>query len=269
MDRILAVLLLSSLLTGCVTGEPFRTRDTRLNNGKEYRLEVSGEYKRPEGKGPFPAVIILQSCGGTTSALYGWADELNSWGYATFLVKSLEARGMRVCQHPFSRTMMNMDVASDAYGALEHLSKKPEIDPKKIAVIGFSLGAGAINDWIINEREAPGKVDFAGAISFYQRCDREMNALRRYPVMQVTASLDHVHHPTCANYKKVMDRTSMAKYFDQLTVVTYEGVHHSFDDSRMYSMKADIGGNTMLYDYKAHQDSVVRVKQFLKDVFSR
>ena len=270
MNRILTALLLSSLLTGCITGEPFRTRDTRLDNGKEYRLEVSGEYKKPDGKGPFPAVILLQSCGGTTPSLYGWADELNSWGYATFLVKSLEARGMQTCQKPFSRVMMYMDVASDALGALDHLAKKPDIDPQKIAVIGFSLGAGAINSYILpREKSDQSGVEFAGAISFYQRCDHPMKALSRFPVLQITASLDHSHHPTCSNYKVNWDKNEISKNFDRLTIVSYENVHHAFDDTKMYSMKEDIGGNTMLYDYKAHQDSIVRVKQFLKNVFGR
>lgn len=267
--KFIAATVLAIVLSGCVTGEPFLTKDTRLKNGKEYRLEVGGEFTKPEGKGPFPAVIILQSCGGSAPTLYDWAEKFNSWGYASFLVKSLEARGMQTCQQPFSRIMMNMDVASDAFGALEYLSNKPEVDPKKIVVIGFSLGAGAINDWILSERNPPGKTDFAGAVSFYQRCDREMHALSRYPVLQITASLDHVHHPSCANYKKTLEKAPVAKYFDRLTVISYEGIHHAFDDTRMYSMKADIGGNTMLYDRKAHQDSIVEVKNFLTKVFKR
>ena len=265
MTRLSAVVALILALTGCVTGEPFLTKDTRLHNGKEYRLEVGGEFKKPEGKGPFPAIIILQSCGGTTPSLYDWAQKFNSWGYATFLVKSLEARGMQTCQHPFSREIMYMDVASDALGALEHIVKKPEIDSKKVALIGFSLGAGAINSYILpQEKAALGGVDFAATISFYQRCGRPMRALERYPVLQITASLDHVHHPTCFDYKSDWGRTEISKHLDRLTVVSYQGVHHSFDDTRMYSMKADIGGNAMLYDYKAHQDSVIRVREFLK-----
>jgi dienelactone hydrolase len=270
MTRLSASVALILALTGCVTGEPFLTKDTRLHNGKEYRLEVGGEFKKPEGKGPFPAIIILQSCGGTTPSLYDWAQKFNSWGYATLLVKSLEARGMQTCQKPFSRVMMYMDVASDAIGALEHLAKKPDIDPKKIAVIGFSLGAGAINSYILpREKSDQSGAEFAGAISFYQRCDHPMKALSRFPVLQITASLDHSHHPTCSNYKVNWDKSDIAKHFDRLTIVSYENVHHAFDDTKMYSMKEDIGGNAMLYDYKAHQNSVSRVREFLKSTFGR
>jgi dienelactone hydrolase len=262
---VMTAVAVSLTLAGCVATDPFLTKETRLANGKEYRLKVGGEFKKPEGKGPFPAVIILQSCGGSSPSLYDWADKMNGWGYATFLVKSLEARGMQTCQQPFSRVMMYMDVASDAIGALEHLAKKPDVDPKRIAVIGFSLGAGAINSEILpNYRNHEfSNLDFAGAISFYQRCDRPMKALERFPVLQITASLDHAHHTTCANYKTNWGHNDIAKHFDRLSVVSYEGVHHAFDDTKMYSMKSDIGGNTMLYNQKAHQDSVVRVRDFL------
>lgn len=261
---ITAALVTCFTLVGCVTAEPFLTKETRLANGKEYRLKVGGEFKKPEGKGPFPTVIILQSCGGSSPSLYDWSNKMNSWGYATFIVKSLEARGMQTCQQPFSRVMMYMDVASDAVGALEHLAKKPEVDPKKIFVVGFSLGAGAINSQILPDYgKFSGPTDFAGAISFYQRCDHPMRTLERFPVLQVTASLDHAHHPTCANYKINWGHNEIAKHFDRLSVVSYEGVHHAFDDTKNYSMKWDIGGNTMLYDSKAHQDSVIRVKEFL------
>jgi dienelactone hydrolase len=265
MARLAALTALILALTGCVTAEPFLSKDTRLNNGKEYRPQIGGEFKKPEGKGPFPAVIILQSCGGTTPSLYDWADQFNRWGYASFLVKSLEARGMQTCQKPFSRELMYMDVASDAIGALEYLSRKPEIDPKQIAVIGFSLGAGAINSYILpKEKSVSNDLDFAAAISFYQGCRKPMRALAHYPVLQVTASLDHAHHPTCSNYKIDWSRSDISKYLDRLTVVSYQDAHHAFDDTKMYSMKEDIGGNTMLYDYKAHQDSILRVKEFLK-----
>lgn len=162
---------------------------------------------------------------------------------------------------------MYMDVASDALGALEHLAQKPEVDLKKIFVIGFSLGAGAINSQILpSETSAIRNLDFAGAISFYQKCDHSMAALERFPVLQITASLDHAHHPTCANYKTHWGRNDIAKHFDRLSVVSYEVVHHAFDDTKNYSMKADVGDNTMLYDSKAHQDSVIRVREFLNKV---
>jgi dienelactone hydrolase len=272
--KIIAVTVLSFVLSGCVTGEPFLTKDTRLKNGKEYRLEVGGEFTKPEGKGPFPTVMILQSCGGTSAALYDWADKFKSWGYASFLVKSLEARGMQTCQHPFSRVMMNMDVASDALGALDYLSKRADVDAKRIAVVGFSLGAGAMNDYILSRPNPPSATDFVGAISFYQKCDAPMRALSRYPVLQLVASLDHVHAPSCTNYKETWGRftesePSVAKNLDRLTVVVYKGVHHSFDDTKHYSPRADIGGNTMQYDRDAHRAAVVEVKNFLAKVFKR
>ena len=248
-----------------VVAEIFLTKNIEKINDKEVRLEIDGLYNKPKGSGPFPAVIILQSCGGSKPHLFEWADKFNEWGYASFVVKSLEARGMNDCKVGLPIYKMAGDMASDTYGALEFLSKKPEINPKKIAVIGFSLGAYAINEIIINQIKPPGPIDFVGAISFYGRCRNIMYALERYPVIQFTGTLDRVHHQGCADLNKIYSGSDFSKLLKNLQVVSYENVHHSFDDSTKNGQK-DNNGNIMAYDRNAHLDSVEKVKTFLKKV---
>ena len=248
-----------------VAAEVFLTKNIEKINDKEVRLEIDGLYNKPKGSGPFPAVIILQSCGGSKPHLFEWADKFNEWGYASFVVKSLEARNMNDCRVGLPIEKMISDVASDAFGALEYLSKKPEINPKKIAVIGFSLGAGAINNIIINQIKPPGPNDFVGAISFYHRCRNIMYALERYPIIQFTGSLDRTHHQSCADLNKIYSGSDFSKLLKNLQVVSYENVHHSFDDSTKNGQK-DNNGNIMAYDRNAHLDSIEKVKIFLKKV---
>ena len=248
-----------------VLAETFLTKNSEIIDGKENRLEVVGLFNKPKGNGPFPAVIILQSCGGTKPHLFEWADKFNEWGYASFVVKSLEARNMNDCRPGTLIGKMTSNVASDAFGALEYLSKKPEVNPKKIAVIGFSLGAYAINEIIVNQTKPTGPIDFAGAISFYGRCRSVMYALERYPVIQFTASLDLNHHQSCADLNKIYAGSTFSKLLKNLQVVSYENAHHSFDDSTKYGQK-DNNGNVMAYDRNAHLDSIEKVKIFLKKV---
>ena len=79
---------------------------------------IQGYLAKPEGAGPFPAVIALHGCAGmpdTTKRKL--ADELVAWGYVILLVDSFATRGI---DHACTGGVL--DIAgkrrSDAYGAL-------------------------------------------------------------------------------------------------------------------------------------------------------
>jgi poly(3-hydroxybutyrate) depolymerase len=101
---------------------------------------IQGYLAKPEGAGPFPAVIGLHGCAGmpdTTKRKL--VDELVGWGYVVLLVDSVATRGIEhACTGGFS------DIAgmrrSDAYGALAFLARQTFVDPQRVAAIGFSQG---------------------------------------------------------------------------------------------------------------------------------
>src|SRR5258708_28942585 len=78
---------------------------------------------KPEGAGPFPAVIGLHGCGGMSDTTKRkLADELVGWGYVVLLVDSFATRGAEhACTGGYS------DIAgmrrSDASGALAFLAR--------------------------------------------------------------------------------------------------------------------------------------------------
>ena len=258
---ILLVGLASFSLQGCVATEPFLTKEERLvpgGDGKTERLTIGGVYSKPEGrKGPYPAVVILQSCGGSSPALNTWANKFNAWGYASFVVQSLEGRGSRTCNYPYKFWEMNAAIASDAYGALDHLVKKPEIDSKRVAVIGFSMGALAINWVILSSRSVRPTPDFAATISFYGKCHTgNMFGLKSVPNLQVAAELDKNHYPSCER----MQRLGFGENYQFLGL---KNVHHAFDDPAA-SGKFDGSGNRMEYSPSATETATQEVKRFLE-----
>lgn len=261
--RFLVGVLVIASLSGCITTEPFLTKDERIipgSDGKRERLTMRGFYAKPKGSGPFPAVVILQSCGGSSPALSTWADKFNEWGYASFIVQSLESRGSRTCVYPYKFWEMNSAVASDAYGALEHLQKKPEIDKNKIAVIGFSMGALAIN-WNILSASRP-QNDFIATISFYGKCPiGSMSGVRVVPNLQVSASLDVNHYPSCEG----VQRSGLGPNYRFLGL---QGVHHAFDDPAA-SGKYDGSGNRMEYNPDATRQATDAVREFLLEQFKK
>jgi dienelactone hydrolase len=249
--------LIALLCSGCVTTESFVSRD---KNGyrPQYTKNVQGQFHKPEGQGPFPTVIILQSCGGNTPTLTDfWPKQLASMGYASFVIDSLGARGARYCDRMYTRYLGLWDMADDAYSALDHLKKKPEVAPNRFAVMGFSLGAMAINQEILSSTKPREAGEFNGAISFYGLCERLTGAYPWRPVLEITAEHDTRHHPSCAALANKPN----------ITVVTYSDTYHAFDDQKNYVMSKDVGGNNMLYSERATQQSVMAVQNFLRQIF--
>jgi dienelactone hydrolase len=104
---------------------------------------------RPEGPGPFPALVLLHQCGGLTSAngrwqnmsMLGWAREAVARGYVALLVDSLGPRGAdTVCFGPKNGVNFARGVR-DSLQAAEHLRKLDFVDNKRVALAGFSWGA--------------------------------------------------------------------------------------------------------------------------------
>jgi dienelactone hydrolase len=52
------------------------------------QLLLPGHLYRPDGPGPFPAVVALHGCGGIGPHLHRWAQTLQQWGYVALLVDS-------------------------------------------------------------------------------------------------------------------------------------------------------------------------------------
>src|SRR6516164_10212620 len=101
---------------------------------------IQGYLAKPEGAGPFPAVIGLHGCGGMSNTTKRkLVDEVVGWGYVVLLVDSFATRNIEhACMGGFT------DIAgmrrSDAYGALAFLARQTFVDRQRVAVVGFSQG---------------------------------------------------------------------------------------------------------------------------------
>lgn len=95
----------------------------------------------PAGNGPFPAVVILHQCGGLNPTVFEHAREALSRGYVALVLDALKPRQVdSVCYGP--RNGVNFfRGARDALLAADHLRTLPNVDPARVALVGFSWGA--------------------------------------------------------------------------------------------------------------------------------
>lgn len=111
---------------------------------------VSGKFNLgatlclPQGKGPFPAVVLVHASGPhdrdqTIGSIKVFRDI--AWGLASNGVAVLRYE-KRSRQYPKERlTTVNDETVDDAVAAVKTLLHRPEVDPKRVYVLGHSLGA--------------------------------------------------------------------------------------------------------------------------------
>ena len=225
--------------------------------GETFTESINGLLFRPDGDGPFPAVVLLPACGGYSKPHVAetWPKFLTGNGFATLTVSNYESRGFRRCNQWRPRGQRRMAIVHDSYGALDYLAKLPYIDGNRVAVTGFSEGANAINLFMYGRSvQKNGEPNFKAAISFYGRCNR----LRRYskddiPLMQIVPEHDVSRTERCISMGKATD----------MNVQVLKGAYHGFDQPEIAFMKEDSNGNEMLYDENATKKSQELVKNFL------
>jgi dienelactone hydrolase len=133
-------------------------------------VPLTGELYRPPGSGPFPAVVLLHPCSGRLPPRLEQADaaRYTARGYALLAVDSFGARGIA---DGCAGGGASVDMVMDAYGALLHLAALPVIDPDRIALVGYSYGAGvALSAVAFDGPERLFDRQFSAAIAYYPWC---------------------------------------------------------------------------------------------------
>lgn len=250
---------------------------------------------KPDGNGPFPAVVILHDCSGlgpkSSGAPWRWSSELTQRGYVTVWPDSFTPRGKPrgLCADATPPPVTFDQRASDAYAALRYLQSLPFVDGRRVAVMGGSHGGSSTLATIIAtpENVARAKIGFAAAIAFYPSCGRdygEWHVQRLKQTKNPAASYSGAFKPiapllilsgelddwTPAEFcRKLVSAAQAADYPVEIKV--YPGAHHSFDSVARVHYSPDrininsptgrgatTGGNA-----EAWADAILQVERFL------
>jgi dienelactone hydrolase len=199
-------------------------------------LTLHATLYRPDGAGPFPAVVALHDCGGlihrpmTQSQLYDeWAKILVAQGFAVLFPDSLGSRGLgSQCREQNRTVHASKERVADANAARLWLQAQSYIRPERVSLLGWSNGGVAVL-WTIRPTTAPhdGGADFRSAIAFYPRCVRlrETAWSARVPTLILIGSADDWTPATSCQQMVAGARDRSAR----VQIVVYPGAHHEFD----------------------------------------
>jgi fermentation-respiration switch protein FrsA (DUF1100 family) len=123
---------------------PYKEEEVSYDNPAAAGVKLAATFTIPQGKGPFPAVLLITGSGpqDRDEALMGHrpflilADYLTRHGIA---VLRADDRGFAKSTGNFSGAT-TADFATDAEAGVAYLKSRPEVDPRKIGLIGHSEG---------------------------------------------------------------------------------------------------------------------------------
>src|SRR5271156_898343 len=96
---------------------------------------TAGELREPLAAGPHPAVVLVHGSAGGDSRGKGYVTALNAAGFVTLEIDLWAARGVT---SPLERPKSVAETLPDAFAALDFLSNRSSVDPKRIGIMGFS-----------------------------------------------------------------------------------------------------------------------------------
>jgi dienelactone hydrolase len=192
---------------------------------------IGAELRLPGDLERYPAVILIHGSGGATANVDRWARELHAIGVASFIVDSFTGRG--IVETVTDQTRLgSCAMIIDAYRALDHLAQHRNIDPSRIALMGFSKGGFATIYASLTRFQkmyGPKLATFAAYIPFYPAC------ATKYLEDEVTDDAPiRIFHGAADNYvpigptRKYAARLRAAGRNVELT--EFPGANHVFDN---------------------------------------
>jgi dienelactone hydrolase len=237
-------LVLSVAVAGCASTLSGPSMATTTPNGTSEQIPI--ELVRPDGAGPFPAVVIMHDCSGLGRRSGGapgrWATELVRRGYVVLMPDSFTTRGHPdgVCTDasPSRDDVSPRRRVRDAYAALAYLRALAYVDGAHVGLMGGSHGGSTTLSSMIapesdTDRLAKEKRGgFAAAVALYPGCMASRRTWSNTGVYRPLAPLliligDKDDWTPAEPCRKLTEAAQQAGY--PMTIKIYPGAYHSFD----------------------------------------
>jgi carboxymethylenebutenolidase len=204
---------------------PFTVTQSQLffeSGGKSIRLDA---YVPEASSELLPAVIALHGAGGGVSGMERYAAMLATEGFAVYVLRYFDRTGTEYADKP--TIMRNFPLwMKTLWDAISFVVTQPQVDPNRIALLGFSLGAYlSLANSAIDPR-------IKAVVEFFGGMPREMNLFMRRlcPVLILHGDADAtVSVEEAYKLQRLMEKKGIA-----YEIKIYPGVGHGFEDQTIW-----------------------------------
>ncbi len=187
------------------------------NGGKTIRVDA---YLPATNGNVLPAIVALHGAGGDVHGMNQWAAMLAEQGFAVYLLHYFDRTDTQSADKP--TILRNFPIwMKTLWDAISFVEKQPAVDPKRIALLGFSLGAylSLANASIDNRVQV--------VVEFFGGLPREMKLFMRRlcPVLILHGEADAtVPVSEAYNLQRLLEEKGIA-----YEMKIYPGAGHSFE----------------------------------------
>lgn len=217
------------------------------------KVEVEGILMKPDGKGPFPGMVLLHGHGGLyPPRCYEGAIRLFvEFGYVSLMIDTDSRERPSGMMNEYT----SEDQAQDAYKGIEFLAALPYVLSDKIGVIGWSLGGAAAIESVSNNRRTfvmDKKAPFSAAAAIYPICYKKIKDLEA-PLLILIGEAD-VRTPAAVCRAMQVTKKDDVEY----NLIVYPNAGHGYDSRHSW-----------YYDQAASEDTMKRLKEFFAKYLKR
>ena len=239
------MMLLLSLFASASAAGLLNTDPQQVTFVNAQGINLTGWLFKPEGKGPYPAVVLMPGCMGAytlgnsaqeiNSTYLEWSERLVEAGYVALLVDSFTPRNalQNQCGNGTTGISEVSDRPYDAYAGLTYLASQEFVADNRIGLMGWSHGGSAVMV-AMDESKFVNDSSFQAAVAFYPGCGlsntfggAQQSSWKPYaPFVILQGSADVVADPTaCTNRVALAGHLGAAS----VTINLFENAQHRFD----------------------------------------
>ena len=232
----LLVLVTAIAVTACGGAARAAGAET-IEIAQEGAIPLKAVLYRPDGAGPFPAIVAMHGCAGLfdrsgapAPRYRDWAEHLNKAGFVVLFPDSYGSRGLGsqcTVRHRTVRT--DRERVGDANAARRWLQTQSYVTPSHVALLGWSTGAISVL-WTARRKAVipnDDKTDFRSAVALYPGCQRLDNTAwsARIPTLiLIGAADDWASAQTCQHMVAGARGRSAGT-----SIIVYPSTYHDFD----------------------------------------
>ena len=164
------LLLLSSIGLFAMTALAAESRNVSYKSGDE---TVNAVMYTPQGKGPFPALVVIHEFWGLNDWVKEQASKLADQGYVTLAIDLYRGKVATTPDeaHEIMRGVPEDRANRDLLAASSYLRSQKNVDPKRVGSIGWCMGGGYSLDLALNDPKLK-----ASGHQLRPSCDRRCRA---------------------------------------------------------------------------------------------